>query len=310
MGNPAEIQEAARIMSKELKIALVGLDTSHSIEFARRMQAPDCPKEQKVEGMRAVSCLRFDTPFQSKEGLDGRQRQLEDWGVKVTLSFDEAVADCDAVMLEINDPAFHLEYFKRCATLGKRLFIDKPLADTAANGREIRRIAKERGLQVMSCSPLRYLPSLAKAMKAIPSPTHCSFFGPIGKAPAGSSIVWYGVHTCEMLQAVMGNGALSSMVVQDKSGPLILVEYPEERRAVIDMVHGFYYYGGSLRDKRQGTAFAEDGDMLYPLLLKEADKFFRTGKTDATIDAAYEVLAIIHAAERSLQSGKKETVEN
>ena len=71
-------------MSKDIRVAIVGLDTSHSIEFTRRMQAPDCPENQKVTGLRAVSCLRFETPFQDKDGLDGRQKQLEEWGVKVS----------------------------------------------------------------------------------------------------------------------------------------------------------------------------------------------------------------------------------
>ena len=39
----------------------IGLDTSHSVEFPRRMQAPDCPEKNKVEGLKAVTCLRFET---------------------------------------------------------------------------------------------------------------------------------------------------------------------------------------------------------------------------------------------------------
>ncbi|MFA5058834.1 MAG: Gfo/Idh/MocA family oxidoreductase [Opitutaceae bacterium] len=116
-------------MSKDVNVAIIGLDTSHSVEFPRRMQAPDYDPAFKVPGLRAVSCLRFETPFQDKKGLDARQLQLEAWGIKVTERLNEAVADCDAIMLEINDPAHHLEYFKQIATLGKRVFIDKPLAD-------------------------------------------------------------------------------------------------------------------------------------------------------------------------------------
>lgn len=71
-------------MAHEIKIAIVGLDTSHSIEFTKRLQAPDCPAEMRVPNMKVVSCLRFETPFQNKEGLDARQAQLESWGVKVT----------------------------------------------------------------------------------------------------------------------------------------------------------------------------------------------------------------------------------
>ena len=106
-------------MSSKVKIALIGLDTSHSIAF------PEIIKERGDNTpLEVISCLRFETPFQGKEGLDKRQEILEGMGIKVTEDFDEAVAGADALMLEVNDPAYHLEYFSRCATLGKPIFLD------------------------------------------------------------------------------------------------------------------------------------------------------------------------------------------
>ncbi len=295
------------MLPKEIKVALIGLDTSHSIEFAKRMQAPECPAAEKVEGLRAVSCLRFDTPFQSKEGLDARQKTLEGWGVKVTLSFEEAVADCDAVLLEINDPSFHLDYFKKAASLGKRIFVDKPLADTAAHANEMRSIAKANGLEVMSCSPLRYVGGLDEAMAKIPAPDHSTFFGPLGKAPAGSSIVWYGVHTVEMMVKAMGLGAKSVRTVANGDSIFLLVEYADGRRATAELVDGAYCYGGSLRCKHEASAFSAPAS--YPALLRNVESFLRSGRTDATLDIACEVTAVIHAGERSYQSGKEEILE-
>ena len=121
----------------DMKVAIIGLDTSHSVAMPKLMNDPACEPDMKVSGLKAVTCLRFETPFQGKEGLDNRQAQLEGWGVKVTLDFDEAIADCDAIMMEINDPAYHLDYFKRLANLGKPIFLDKPMAANVAESREI-----------------------------------------------------------------------------------------------------------------------------------------------------------------------------
>ena len=38
---------------------MVGLDTSHAVEFTRRLQAPGCPADLRVAGARVVSCVRF-----------------------------------------------------------------------------------------------------------------------------------------------------------------------------------------------------------------------------------------------------------
>lgn len=296
-------------MSNEIKVAVIGLDTSHSVEFVKRMQGgADCPAEQRVTGMRATACLRFETPFQNKDGLDARQKLLEGWGVKVTESFPAAVADCDAVMIEINDPACHLEYFRECATLGKPIYLDKPLADTLAHGREIAALIAARGLKVMSSSSLRYVPALLEACAAIPIPAQASTFGPLGQAPAGSSIVWYGVHAFEMLERAMGRGAKSLTVVRDRQGVVCVVEYADGRRGVVELANGNYSYGGALRGDGKAAAFGVDMSRAYQLQLLEIEKFFRTGVAPLAFDDTLEVMALLDAAQESFTTGKTAAV--
>ena len=212
-------------MPHELRVALIGLDTSHTIEFARRMQAPDCPADQKVDGLRATTCLRFPTPFQNEEGLDKRQAQLEAWGVTVTSDFSAAVAACDVIMVEINDPAFHLAYFEKVAALGKPVFLDKPLADTIASGQAIVDLARRHHTRVCSGSSLRFVPELEQACAAVAQPTAAWCCGPLGQAPAGSGIIWYGVHAFEMLQRAMGIGAESLQAVPTGNGLVNVIQY-------------------------------------------------------------------------------------
>ena len=173
-----------------LKIAVIGLDTSHSIAFPKLMNDPTCAPDLQVAGLRVVSCLRFETPFQDAKGLDARQQQLEAWGVKVTTCLDEALVDCDAIMMEINDPAYHLDYFQRLAALGKPIFLDKPLAGTLADGRAIIAEMKRCGTRVWSASSLPFAPGIQTAIDAVGgavSVGHC--FGALGTAPAGDSLI-------------------------------------------------------------------------------------------------------------------------
>src|SRR3989339_750508 len=235
-------------MAKELKVALVGLDTSHSVAFPKRMQDPSCPPEQKVEGLRAVTCLAFVTPFQNEEGINARKKQLEVLGVKITNTLEETVKGVDAVMIELNDPSLHLEYFKKCSDLGLPIFLDKPMADNYLNGRIIYDISKKKNLKICSMSSLRFPPALTGAMKEIPNPDNSHFYGPLGIAPAGSSIIWYGVHAFEMLEKAMGKGALSVTTKKDPAGIVSIVEYPEGRRGVVELREGAWVFGGSLSD--------------------------------------------------------------
>jgi len=293
-------------MPQEIKVALIGLDTSHTIEFTRRMQAPDCPADQKVAGLRAVAAMRFPSAFQTEEGQDNRQKTLEGWGVKVTRDFDEAVAGADAVLLEINDPALHLEYFQRAAALGKPLFLDKPLADTLTNGRKICDLARAKGVKVFSTSSLRYVPQLAKACSEMPQPLFTHIFGPLGKAASGSSIVWYGVHSFEMLERAMGRGAVRVFVKPDAAGVTAIVSYSDGRRGVVELPEGAWVYGGCLRTKEKAVPFVADASRLYSDLLGQIARFFLTGETQVTLDDTLEVMAMLDAARRSQESGKDE----
>lgn len=295
-------------MKNEIKVALIGLDTSHTVEFARRMQSPDCPEKHKVAGLRAVSCLRFGTPFQNEKGLDTRQKQLEDIGVAVTGDFNEAVKDCDAIMIEVNDPSFHLEYFQKCASLGKPVFLDKPLADNIQKGAEIVRLARERNLKMFSSSPLRFVEDLVKACGEMPAPLYATTYGPLGLAPSGSSIVWYGVHAFEMLERAMGAGASSVTTNTVGSGAVVVVDYADRRRGVVELTTGAFFYGGCLRDAVKPVPYIVDMDMAYTLTLRHVSDFFHGGKSPVSLDDTIEVMGMLDAAERSMRSGKTETV--
>lgn len=292
-------------MKRNLRIAFIGLDTSHTGEFIRRMQAPDCQDDQKITGLTAVSCLRFPTAFHSEEGQDERQRQIEKWGVKVTFDFDEAVAGCDAVMITINEPALHLKYVELCSGLGKPVFLDKPLADTYENGRRICNIARAAGMKLFSASSLRFVSELEQVLGKIVPPLYSSIFGPVGKAPSGSSIVWYGVHAFEMLEKLMGRGALNVRTHRDDPGMVCVVEYPNGRRGTVELTEGAYVYGGTARDKVSAEAFVVDMRFAYTRQLECIADFFRGAEDPVTLEDALEVMGLLEAAESSYNSGRK-----
>jgi hypothetical protein len=292
----------------ELKVAIVGLDTSHSVEFARRMQAPDCPPEQRVAGLRATRCLSFETPFQDAEGLAARAKQLEQWGVGVASSLEEAVEGADALMLEINDPALHLEYFSRCAGLGLPIFLDKPLADSLVAGRRIVELGRRHGTRWFSASSLRFVAELEEACAALALPERVSAYGPIGKAASGSSVVWYGVHAFEMLQRAMGRGARTVRALAHPGGIVALVGY-DGRLGVVELTEGAYVYGGALRSSKEARPFAVDMSRAYTRLLERIAAFFGGGPEPATHEETVEVAALLEATEASLRSGAEARVE-
>lgn len=286
--------------SKIFNIALIGLDTSHSVEFTRALQG-DTPPEARVPGMRVTGALRFASPFQSEEGQDGRQKLLESWGVAVSRNIEEALKGAQAIFLEINDPALHLEYFKKVVGMGLPIFIDKPLAATPAEGRLIADLAATHQASVWSSSSLRYLPGLTRVAGEIPMGERklANVYGPLGKAPAGSSVVWYGVHGMEMLHTLMGPGAKSVRAAPVESGLVVTVDFGGGRRGVVELNHGLYQYGGRLHGDKVVKSFAHEGEHLYSYLLKEIGAWLAGGPLPVPLSHSQEVLALLAASEKS-----------
>jgi len=289
----------------EKTIALIGLDTSHTVKFAKLMQHPE---HRVVEGMRATKALRFPSAFQPEEGQDQRQAELEGMGVEMAPDILFAVDDVDAVFIEINDPALHLEYYEKVAPLGLPVFIDKPLAASTEDGRRIMALAEEHGTPTWSSSSLRFIPPLIEAKQQIASPLLAQTFGALGQAAAGSDLIWYGVHAVEMLVTALGTGAQSVSALSDESGIVLSVAYDDERRGLVECRRGFYAYGGRMQSKDALAFFDSTGNSPYASLMQALREFVMDGTVPVPLSEAQEVMAILEAGERAVATGEPTAV--
>jgi len=294
---------------KQIKVAFIGLDTSHSVQFAQYIQDPNIPAENRCTDLLVTRCMRFETPFQGKEGLDTRQKQLEDLGIMVTEDFNEAIADCDAIFLEINDPTLHLEYFRKCAKLNKPIFLDKPFADTLENAKAIARIAEENNVRFFTASKLRNFQTIEDLAAKNLEVTTAMAWGSLGKCPEGYSlIIWYGVHTFELLERFMGIGAEAVLTLPTNVGFDCQVKYKDGRTALVKMSsgigggYGCWVLGGGVVE----CALAQSGTPIN--MLNKFVKMCRGEEPAVAVEESLEIMAMLEAAEKSYQSGKWEAV--
>ena len=290
------------------KVCIIGIDTSHATEFPKRFQDPSF--EDRAEGIVVTKCMKFLTRFTNPEVIAQRQAYLESIGVTVTESFEEAVEGCDGILLELNDPEMHVEYFRKCAALGKPVFLDKPFADSYVNALEIMKIAKENNTRFYTTSALRYEENLVQAHNASPNPHSVHVWAPCGKAPAGSSVIWYGVHALEMLETLMGRGAATVSAVETPDTTHLTVAYRDGRCASVELHHGFasgWNYGALVRDADGKGSCFNCGSEVYTRAL-DAMVRFMNGEEVVSIADSLEVMSILDAADRAVVSGRTETV--
>lgn len=292
---------------QEKRIALIGLDSSHSVCFTNLIQGPHA-SDRLVDGMRIVKAMRFPSAFQSEEGQDKRQAELASLGVEMVPTVEMAVRDVDAVFLEINDPSLHLLYFEKVVQAGLPVFIDKPLAGNIHDARRILELADLHGTPVWSSSPLRFLPQLVEAKKQVHAPTLSQTFGAFGKAAAGNDLIWYGVHAVEMLTATLGTGAQTVQAIEDDRGVVLAVAYENGRHGLVECLRGTTRYGGRLQSPQALVMYTDENQSPYPGLIHALQDFVMKGTIPVSLVESIEIVAILEAGVQSLSSGHREAV--
>jgi len=208
-------------MQKELRIGIIGLDTSHVIRFTEILNNVKDPYH--VEGGKVVAAF----PGGSKDlkaswsRLEGFRKELEEkWKMKMVDTISELTKEVDAILLESVDGRKHLPQFRECINVGAKVpvFIDKPLAASLNDAKEIFKLAKEEGIPIFSSSSLRFDVNITKALARIEEGRvlGCEACSPASLESTNPGFYWYGIHGCEILYTAMGIGCQKVWCIGNK----------------------------------------------------------------------------------------------
>ena len=109
--------------------------------------------------LRVVAAFKGGSPDieSSRTRIEGFTAELRDkWKVEIVTDIPTLCRKVDAVLLESVDGRPHLEQVKPVLAAKKRVFIDKPLAASYQDAKEIARLAREAGVPWFSSSSLRF----------------------------------------------------------------------------------------------------------------------------------------------------------
>jgi predicted dehydrogenase len=134
----------------QIKVGIIGLDTSHSIAFTKLLNGED-PKEE-FKNFRIVAAYPYGSRSiqSSYERIPDYTEQAEKLGVEIVSSIAELLKKVDCVMLETNDGNLHLEQANEVFKSGKTVFIDKPIGANLAQSIAIFELSKKYNVPVFS----------------------------------------------------------------------------------------------------------------------------------------------------------------
>jgi len=295
--------EAAVAHPEEIRVGIIGLDTSHAIAFTTLFNA-DNPSVEMAH-CRVVAAYPPGSPDiqSSVERVPKYTAQVKEMGVEIVDSIDELLSRVDAVLLETNDGRPHLEQALPVLRAKKRLFIDKPMASSLADVIAIFEAARKFETPVFSCSSLRY-GARTSAVKggSIGDVLGCDIWSPCPVERSHPDLFWYGIHGVEALFTMMGTGCETVARAHSENSDVVVGRWGAGRiGSYRGMRTGMPDYGG-MAFGTTGNAPVGDYHGYEPLAV-EIVRFFRGGPPPVTETETIEIIAFMEAAERSKNLG-------
>jgi hypothetical protein len=294
---------ACAARAADLRVGLIGLDTSHVIAFTKALNDP--VNKDHVPGAKVVAVFKGGSPdiAASATRVEGFTAELlKDPNIKLYATIAELARNVDAIMIEAVDGRPHLAQFKEVLSAGKPVFIDKPVAGSLRDAVEIFRLAKEHKIPVFSSSSLRFN-ALAALKGAKYGDLHGAFaYGPASLEPTHPDLFWYGIHAVETLYTVMGTGCQTVTRTQTANTEIVTGTWADGRVGTMrgnrnsKGAYGLTVFGST-------AVVAPELKTGYGALLKEIVAFFKSGVPPVSAEETIELFTFMEAADESKRRG-------
>lgn len=297
-------------MTQPIHIGMIGLDTSHATAFTKLLNDPATP--YRVEGGRVTVAFKGGSPdfIMSSSRIERFTATVRDeYGVRLVERIEDVAEQADAILLTSVDGRVHLEQFRRIAPFGKPVFIDKPFAVTSEDAREIAALARQHNVPLMSSSSLRYTEELVQALAddSLGAIYGADCYGYVELQPTQPGLFWYGIHSTEMLYAILGRGCAEVYAVTNEHHEQVTGVWSDGRVGTVRGHRVGPRTNGALLHRKEGTQFADCGTHpkpKYACLLERVMQLFRTGRPPIDLEDTVEIVRFLEAANESRATGK------
>lgn len=289
---------AVSLSAADLRLGIIGTDTSHSVAFTRNLNDPSAANH--VAGARVVAAYKGGSSDvkESRSRVDGYVAELRDkWGVHFVDSIPAMCNAVDGILLESLDGRTHLAQMKEAVTCGKPMFIDKPLASTFEDAEAIAQLAAQAHIQWFSASSLRF--SAIQSLKT--DPLNGVFVWGPGPTESHQSLdlTWYGIHAAEMLYALMGTGCSEVTRTTSEEADVVTCKWKDGRLGTMRVDRPYSKFGAVVFRSGNRVDSLPDIKVDYIPLVRQIVEFMATRKPPVANAETLEILQFIDAAQRS-----------
>ena len=284
-----------------IKLGILDFDTSHVVEFTRRINHVAIKEDQWVDGAKIV----IGCPGESKimpERIPGYVKQIKEYGVPLVDKPEDMIGKVDGMLIESQEGTVHWDRAKPFLEAGIPCFIDKPFTCSVDHARKILDLADRKKVPVFSSSSLRYAPELMQfaAEKKSGKIVGAVAYGPCSEHERNPGMFHYGIHAVEILYTLMGPGCDRVSCVYEKGAEVSTGHWQDGRVASVRGTRAGQASYGALAFTEKGVLPVPIGTaFIYRELLKQVVAMFQTGKSPLDPQVTLEIVGFIEAARKS-----------
>jgi virulence factor len=284
-----------------IRLGIVDLDTSHVVEFTRRLHHTGVAPEQWVDGARIVMGCPGDSRIMP-ERIPGYTKDMKALEIPLVEQPAEMIGKIDGVLIESQEGGRHWERAKVFLEAGIPCYIDKPFTCGVKDAKQIIELAEKKGLPLFSSSSLRYAPQLVdylasdKHGRILGAATH----GPASLHERNPGLFHYGIHAVEMLYTLMGPGCERVACLHEKDADVVTGHWRDGRIGCVRGLRaGKADYGCVVFSEKSIDNLVVSASFIYRELLKKIVSFFETRRSPVDPRTTLEIVAFIEAAYKS-----------
>lgn len=289
-----------------VRIAILGCDSSHTEAYTSLINMPSGP----FFGAARVCWIWGENNAQAHE----KAAALDIDHVLQTADPD-ILKNADMIMVVGRFGDSHYEPAIQAILSGKPVFIDKPLTNNDDQAEELVKLAAERGVPLMSFSPLRFSEEIIALRKQYPSTAiqsvvaTCPMITHTIQDDRVNSIYFYSIHAVDVLLSLVAERPQAVYAHQHSKGVWANIVFEDGQVSVLNLtvdqpetyqVTLFDYNGGI-----NNVNIDADGLFYQHTLSFLLDNYKNIKTTEAPVTEALDSIRILTAVERSLTEQKK-----
>jgi virulence factor len=289
-----------------IRLGIVDFDTSHAVEFTKRLNHVAIAQDQWVEGAKVVAGVP-GTSAVAPDVIPKNLETLKGYGIEILDDPAALIGKVDAVLIEAVDGSVHLARAMPFLERGIPTYVDKPFACSLADAKALMDLAMAKHIPMMSSSSLRYAPEVVAAQdpkSPLGAIVGVSTFGPCMLHPRNPGMFHYGIHAVEMLFALMGPGCKRVTCSSEPGAEVSTGVWSDGRVASVRGLragkhdYGFTVFGEKgVKSEPVGTKY------IYRELLKKIVGMFETRQVPIDPRETLEIVAFIESSRWSAEAG-------